>query len=375
MVDFWLTDYQLFLDNIDRWIIDLDRSYCIMYGDLHFGHFDVRAESLCPHSPHMGTCLSDLKNGTSFDNFSIMVLIDATLNVSRLTPMKTLDEMASTLSMIISLVSREASQEVVLDGLVQLVSKYSKNIGEFEEKLVSAFAISSASLQHGKNSGTVTFRLVLGSDTKIIRAIISAYVQYVKITPIPKLGLIIDTEDGSISDVSAGLAEAISLGGRISIGKGNFSMRGISNKTQKGSELPAQKLESITINLPRLAFEANKDETYFRARLAMLVTPAFAAMTQRKKDVSDMTRRGLNPIMSKSTQYMQRGSSTLILNLVGLREAVYNILGISNEKKYQSIAHKVLETAVDRAKKEGKILGENIHVSMTENDGTSDFSS
>ena len=295
------------------------------------------------------------------------------LNVSRLTPMKTLDEMASTLSMIISLVSREASQEVVLDGLVQLVSKYSKNIGEFEEKLVSAFAISSASLQHGKNSGTVTFRLVLGSDTKIIRAIISAYVQYVKITPIPKLGLIIDTEDGSISDVSAGLAEAISLGGRISIGKGNFSMRGISNKTQKGSELPAQKLESITINLPRLAFEANKDETYFRARLAMLVTPAFAAMTQRKKDVSDMTRRGLNPIMSKSTQYMQRGSSTLILNLVGLREAVYNILGISNEKKYQSIAHKVLETAVDRAKKEGKILGENIHVSMTENDGTSRF--
>ena len=295
------------------------------------------------------------------------------LNVSRLTPMKTLDEMASTLSMIISLVSREASQEVVLDGLVQLVSKYSKNIGEFEEKLISAFAISSASLQHGKNSGTVTFRLVLGSDTKIIRAIISAYVQYVKITPIPKLGLIIDTENGSISDVSAGLAEAISLGGRISIGKGHFSMRGVSNKIQKGSELPAQKLESITINLPRLAFEANKDETYFRARLAMLVTPAFAAMTQRKKDVSDMTRRGLNPIMSKSTQYMQRGSSTLVLNLVGLREAVYNILGVSNEKKYQSIAYKVLETATDRAKKEGKILGENIHVSMTENDGTSRF--
>ena len=49
-----------------------------MYGDLHFGHLDVRAESLCPHSPHMGTCLSDLKNGTSFDNFSIVVLIDAT---------------------------------------------------------------------------------------------------------------------------------------------------------------------------------------------------------------------------------------------------------------------------------------------------------
>ncbi len=295
------------------------------------------------------------------------------LNVSRLAPVKTLDGIVSALSIIVSLVSREASQEVVLDGLVQLVSKYSKNIGEFEEKLVFAFATASASLQHGRDSGTVTFRLALGSDTKIIRAIISAYVQYVKITPIPKLGLAIDTEAGSLSDVSAGLAEAISFGGRISIGKGHFSTRGISNKTQKGSELPAQKLESITINLPRLAFEANKDETYFRARLAMLVTPAFAAMAQRKKDVSDMTRRGLNPIMSKNTQYMQRGSSTLVLNLVGLHEAVYNILGINNEKKCQSIMYKVLETAVDRAKKEGKILGENIHVSMTENDGTSRF--
>ena len=86
-----------------------------------------------------------------------------------------------------------------------------------------------------------------------------------------------------------------------------------------------------------------------------------------------MTRRGLNPITSKNTQYMQRGSSILVLNLVGLREAVYNILGANTEKKYKSIAYKVLETAVDRAKKEGKTLGENIHVSMTENDGTSRF--
>ena len=41
----------------------------------------------------------------------------------------------------------------------------------------------------------------------------------------------------------------------------------------------------------------------------MLVTPAFAAMTHCKKDVSDMTRRGLNPIggMSKSTQSYAKG--------------------------------------------------------------------
>ncbi len=40
------------------------------------------------------------------------------------------------------------------------------------------------------------FRLQLGTDTKIINSIINAYKNYVKITPIPKIGLIIDHEKG-----------------------------------------------------------------------------------------------------------------------------------------------------------------------------------
>jgi len=50
-------------------------------------------------------------------------------------------------------------------------------------------------------------------------------------------------------------------------------------------------LQSVSINLPRLAFESNKDETYFRARLALLMKPALSSMALRKKDISDLTRR------------------------------------------------------------------------------------
>ena len=60
--------------------------------------------------------------------------------------------------------------------------------------------------------------------------------------------------------------------------------------------------------MPRLAFESNKDETYFRARLALLMKPALAAMSLRKKEISDLTRRGLNPILASNAQYMQKGS-------------------------------------------------------------------
>ena len=56
------------------------------------------------------------------------------LDVSRIPASKQLDEITSALSMIISLVSKEASQEVVLDGLPQLFAKHSKSLPELRTK-------------------------------------------------------------------------------------------------------------------------------------------------------------------------------------------------------------------------------------------------
>jgi len=132
-------------------------------------------------------------------------------------------------------------------------------------------------------------------------------------------------------------------------------------------------LQSVSINLPRLAFESNKDETYFRARLALLMKPALSSMALRKKDISDLTRRGLNPILAKNTQYMQRSSVSLVVNLVGLKEAVFNILGFKDNKEGRHILHKVIETAVDVAAKKGKELGDPVTICMTETEGSLRF--
>ncbi len=295
------------------------------------------------------------------------------LDVSRITSSKSIDDLTSSLSIIISLLSKEASQEIVLDGLIPLFTKHSKNIPELEQKLTDAFATASTTSKYNRRATNVSIRLQLGADLKIVNAIINAYKNYTKITPIPKIGLIIDFDKGKVTDVSEALAEIISIGGKVMFAKSEVSSYGITNGTTKNSGPLAITLQSVSINLPRLAFESNKDETYFRARLALLMKPALSSMALRKKDISDLTRRGLNPILAKNTQYMQRSSVSLIVNLVGLKESVFNILGFQDNKEGREILNKVIETAVDIAAKKGKELGDTVAISMTETEGSSRF--
>ena len=296
------------------------------------------------------------------------------LGVTRIATIKTLDNLMSSLSMMLSLASKEASREVIMDGLVQICLKHAKNITELEEKLVSAFATSSVSSKYTKEPTLVSFRIQLGLEPKIVQAILSAYKNYIKMTPVPQIGLIIDYTNNKVADVSDIIAEIISLGGKVQFSKDETSYSGIIRVKAKNSTSSIN-LQSLTINLPRLAFESNKDETYFRARLALMMKPALSAMSLRKKDISDLTRRGLNPVLAANTQYMQRSSVCLVVNLVGLHEAVFNILGYNDQKEGQEIIYKVLQTAVDVAEKKGKEMGDLVVVTMTESDGTPRFGS
>ena len=161
------------------------------------------------------------------------------------------------------------------------------------------------------------------------------------------------------------------MGGNITFSKGTCSTNAIknSNKTPE----PSIKLGSLTINLPRLALESSKDETYFRARLVLLMKPAIAAMATRKKDVSDLIRRGVNPILAEKTQFMQKNNTSIVLNFVGLKEAVHKILGHKEDKEGKEILNKVLETAVDIAHKKGQEMGIDVSISMVDSDDLTRF--
>ena len=293
------------------------------------------------------------------------------LNVCRIPPVKTLNNLSSALSMIIALISKEASQEVVLDDLIPSLSKYSKDLPELERKLVDSFTTSSTTMGYDKMSTMISFRIPLGIDQKIVKTVLSAYKTYTKLTPIPKIGLVIDYDKGKITDVSQIVSEIITLGGKVMFTKHNTSQKGVTHPKNSTSTL--LHLGSLSINLPRLAFESNKDETYFRARLALLMKPALDSMAKRNKNISNLIRLGVNPILAADTLYMQRSTVSLVINLVGLQNAIYGILGFKNNNEGQQILHKVIETAVDIATKKSKDLGINIIVSMTESDGSERF--
>ena len=293
------------------------------------------------------------------------------LGVCRIPSVKTLNNLSSALSMIIALISKEASQEVVMDDLILLLSKYSKDLPELERKLVDTFTASSITIGYSKMPTVVSFRIPLGAEQKIVKTVLSAYKTYAKLTPLPKIGLVIDYEKGRIADVSQTLSEIIVLGGNVIFAKQKTSQKGVTY--QKDTTPSVLHLGSLSINLPRLAFESNKDETYFRARLALLIKPVLDSMALRKKSISNLIRLGVSPILSANTQYIQHSTVSLVINLVGLQNAVYGILGFKKNNEGQGILYKVIETAVDIASKKGKNLGIDIIVSMTESEGTERF--
>ena len=60
-------------------------------------------------------------------------------------------------------------------------------------------------------------------------------------------------------------------------------------------------------------------------------------MALRKKNISTLIKLGANPILAANTQYMQRSSVYLGLNLVGLSDAVHGILGFKDDKEGKEI--------------------------------------
>jgi len=123
------------------------------------------------------------------------------LSVCRIPSIKTLNNLSSALSMMIALISKEVSQEVIMDDLIPLLPKFSKDLPKLESKLVESFTNSSTTTGYGKMQTLVSFSIPLGAEQKIVKTVLSAYKTYVKLTPLPKIGLVIDYEKGKITDV------------------------------------------------------------------------------------------------------------------------------------------------------------------------------
>jgi len=293
------------------------------------------------------------------------------LSVARLPALKGSDDVASALPALVSLLSREASTEVVLEGVVPALLKNIKDPEDIASRFARVLVASSAAPSYSSSLPATTVAVPADSlDAKQVGALLDGYRKYVDATPVPRIGLALV---GKMKDSLDHAVAAVRSGGMISISSNLRAGSGM--RKSAGGKAAAMTLHSLSINLPRLAYESNKDETYFRAKLALMIKPSLAAMSMRKKTITDYAKKGLLPAFASSTQMMQRGVSSIVINLTGTKESVYNILGHESSGGAE-VLQKVLKTAVDVAGTQGKQLGEDAAgIAMISDDSGTRFAS
>jgi ribonucleoside-triphosphate reductase (formate) len=286
--------------------------------------------------------------------------------VARLASLKSADDMLTALPVLIPLLAREASSEVVLEGVTPALAK-AKDAEDLALKFARSLLASSAT----GPGPAITMTVQQEMDTKQVNALLDGYKKYVEATPLPRIGLAL----GGIKKESTDhVASAVRAGGLITLGAGRAAS-GIRKTAGSKNPLSAMNLHSLSINLPRLAYESNKDETYFRAKLALAIKPSLAASTLRKKFVLENARRGMLPAFFAATQSLQRATTGIIVNLTGVHEAVYSILGHDAAHGGSEVMQKVLKTAVEVAQSQAKQLGDEASIAMITDGSAARFAS
>ena len=294
------------------------------------------------------------------------------LNVSRILPIKKLEDLTTTFPRMVSLLSREAYGEVVFDNLIgSIFNKAQYDVNDVESLFTATLLASSIARSYLPGGYPVVTITIPADDLEfnIVAALLNGYRRYVENTPVPRIGVQITCQDYNSILMHSEVIGSIGLaGGMISVSnKGVRTHTGVLRNASKDESGLVIGLQSLAVNLPRLAYQSNKDETYFRARLALMLKPAVTALAIRKKVISDIIRKGTLPTLSQRSQLMQLGKMNLVINLTGARESVYNILG--HDLDGEEILLKVLRTAADVVADNGRQVSENsISIAMVPDD-------
>ena len=294
------------------------------------------------------------------------------LNVSRILPIKKLEDLTTTFPRMVSLLSREAYGEVVFDNLIGSIFNKAQYNHKEVESLFTATLLASSIARSYLPGGYPVVTITIPADdleSNIVAALLNGYRRYVENTPVPRIGVQITCQDYNSILMHSEVIGSIGIaGGMISVSnKGVRTHTGVLRNASNDESGLVIGLQSLAVNLPRLAYQSNKDETYFRARLALMLKPAVTALAIRKKVISDIIRKGILPTLSQRSQLMQLGKMNLVINLTGARESVYNILG--HDLDGEEILLKVLRTAADVVADNGRQVNENsISIAMVPDD-------
>ncbi len=248
-----------------------------------------------------------------------------------------------TLPIMVSLLQREVSREIVIENIDKIFGDYA--IDKISEYFSFSLISSSVSMQYA-GSPFITLVLSGNENSERLLQMLSGYLSYIEQVSLPNFGLFITFANSLSNDLLSLLTKIIKLGGRISLSQKSVrSSRGI-HKMHQDMGLPIVALHSLSINLPRLAYQSNKDETYFRTKLALLMRPSVSTLLLKKEILLENIRQDILPALSHTIGFPQLGSTSIIVNLTGLDESIHDILGFSKDVGFD-IVKKVVKTAND----------------------------
>jgi ribonucleoside-triphosphate reductase len=299
-----------------------------------------------------------------------------------------LESAVSTLANLSSLMRKEATTEIVYRNFLQYIAPFcrSRTKRELEASLLNMFENTASSLTMGERP-TITFELnqfqrdEFTSELieKALDSTLGAYRTFVESTPRPEIRLTMAkparVDDASFLKQAAGI---IFSGGRIAFFSANQrrSFLGLDTGLLP-AELQADNvnvLHNLSLNLPRLAYDSNQDETYFRAKLAMLIGVASDALTTRRRIIERVVKKGLLPTLVYGSEAVTSETVPLIMNLVGLDETLTSLVKDGSMESKASVGEKIAQTGA-RVSREKSGKNERIGVAVIDEDGASRLAS
>ena len=311
--------------------------------------------------------------------------------IPKVEPPTKLDEALSTLVNITAILSKEVSSEISLENFTSYLAEFAQDKTKHELKetvkralmllpaiTIGGHGIPIISLQVGKDNSSSKFDEAL--IKRVLESTFLAYEEYVKSVPEPMVNLVFTTDSEIEPKLKSMLSSAIYSGGKIGISNnmnGAIAYSGLRRDREK--RFPADNvkiLHSLAINLPRLSYESNRDETYFRAKLTMAIQTSISALHTRKKIISNLSRKNLLPALTNGTTMVEEEYVPLIVNLTGINEAIIKLLGErATMSDKRSLLEKILETSSKSAADISAKLNENAFVAIIQGDSGERFAS
>ncbi len=299
-----------------------------------------------------------------------------------------LEEAVNVLASITPLIRKEASTEIVLRNFIPYFAPFtrSRTKRDIVDALSRFFDQTSSILQPIERPG-VTLQLDpytkddAGRELvdKTLDATLDSYKDLVQQVPRPEIRILLAKPRKS--EESSYLKQAASIlfgGGKLAFfpsgQRRSFLGINLDGTPQAVQADNVGVLHNLGINLPRLSYESNQDETYFRAKLSMLMGVASDALVTRRRLLERVMKKGMLPALSFGSDTVGSEAVPLMMNLVGFEEALNGLAKESTPPSRAELASKILQTASQTAAEKSS-KGELLAVTLVEEGGAARLAS